>query len=102
MDMALSQEQKKDFSTPSVMEAPRYPYGLRITLSHEELQKLGFQKAPEIDTQYMIAGAAKVVEVRSDGEDEAGYTLELQIIDLEVKTAKTKGEDTTKVLYGEA
>lgn len=42
-DMELDDEDQLDMAIPAIPEKPRYPYGLRICLTHKELEKLGLK-----------------------------------------------------------
>jgi hypothetical protein len=94
----MSVEEKKDFSTPKP-QAPSYPYGLRISLGPDELEKLGIQDAPALDQEMVFKVKAFVAEVEkteSDG-DERGFKIDLQIAEMEeVKKEKSASE----ALYG--
>ena len=59
-DLRLSEMEKKDFSTPSTgPKAPKYPYGLKITLGPEELEKLGISELPQVDSFVNFEAKAK-------------------------------------------
>ena len=98
-DMSMSAEEKKDFSTPSSMKAPSYPYGLKISLGPEELEKLGIQDAPELDAEMEFKIKAFVSEVRkNDTEgDEKEFSVELQIKEMEQKKSE---KSASEALYG--
>lgn len=99
--MGYTEPEKKDFSTPSGPKAPKYPYGLRITLNSEEMKKLGFNDAPDMDQVFELKGSAKVIEVANTEEqgDVASYRVELQIVELELSGSKEE-ESNEQTLYG--
>lgn len=97
-DMRLTSEEKKDFSTPK-SSAPKYPYGLTITLGPEELEKLGLKEAPAVDTELSFKVKTFVKEVGRDEleGDESEYRVQLQITEMaEVKKDKTVAD----AMYG--
>lgn len=100
-DMRVSGETKKNFVTPEP-EVPTYPPGLRIRLSKEEADKVGFLKAPEIGATYAIMGLVEVVGVESEADDRRpnDFRVELQITDLALESEGEK-TGTATTLYGE-
>ena len=103
-DMRLSEQEKKDFSTPSPPQAPKYPMGLRIYLTNEELSKLGLKGTPKVEDSVKFKAEAEVVEVSV--EDETGdvpslrVALQIQEMYLE-EEKKEETSSTSQVLYGE-
>ena len=70
--MELSKKEGKEASPMAVKnEAPRYPYGLRISLENETLNKLGLDDLPKVGSYVKIRAEACVVSVSSN-EDEGG------------------------------
>src|SRR5262245_43380857 len=72
---------------------PDYPYGLRIELDKDALEKLGIDELPPTGVLVLLAAQASVVRVSSTEELEGeGYaSVCLQITDL--KLAPVRGED---------
>ncbi len=99
--MGYIEEEKKDMISVAP-DAPKYPYGLRISLGPEELEKLGLQSTPEVDVKYRLLCEAKVIEVSVvEGKgDDPSYRVELQIMDLEMKRHGEK-QSSEAVIYGE-
>jgi len=101
-DLRLSEMEKKDFSTPSAgPKAPKYPYGLKITLGPEELEKLGISELPQVDSFVDFEAKAQVVGVsvhESEG-DVNEHRLELQITEIYMKDKKEE-KSTESALYG--
>jgi hypothetical protein len=99
-DMALSSEEKKDFSTPS-NKAPEYPYGLCLRLGPEEFKKLGIP-VPKVEDKVLIYAEGFVKEVEVSGEEGMegkNYNVSLQVTSLEVKP-KSKDESPSDKFYG--
>lgn len=67
-------------------EAPdnEYPFGLRLMLDNDSLEKLGLENLPEVGKELGVEAKAKVAEVSESASEEAGKNrrLELQITDL--------------------
>jgi len=101
-DMRVSGEEQKNFVTPKP-EVPTYPHGLKISLEKEQLDRLGFLNAPGVGEKYAIMGLVEVVTVRS-GEDNAnsdGFSIELQITDLTLKSEESPKEKVSALFHGE-
>jgi hypothetical protein len=107
VDMRLSEEEKKDFSTPRQgPEAPKFPFGLRLRLGPDELKKLGFLSAPKVDDKLLLLGKSMVIEVAKRTEDEMklgelDFSVELQITELSVKGEEERPKSPSQVIYGE-
>jgi hypothetical protein len=101
MDMRVTSEEKRDFSTPRPPQAPEYPYGLRITLGPDELKKLGISEAPELGKMIKLMAEAKVVEVEVANQegDSSDFKVELQIQHLEFQK-KEENKSTSSIIYG--
>lgn len=99
IDMRYEQEELKDFSTPSA-EVPKYPYGLKLCLGKNEIEKLGI-KNPQINQKMEISAIVEVVEISSENEggDESSMEIELQVKEMEIK--KDEDKSSTSVMYGE-
>lgn len=83
-DMRMSSEEKSEMMTPS---APDYPYGLCISLSEDEIDKLGIDfSGVEPGTLLDIDVMAKVTsKSENDNGDGPQRRLELQIIMMDVE-----------------
>jgi hypothetical protein len=94
----MSTEKLEDGSEPVERDAPKYPYGLEISLNHESMTKLGLDKAPPMVGQFMtLTATVKVTSCRAEEEREGGTRLstELQITDMEIAPAKAEGDAKT-------
>jgi hypothetical protein len=96
VDMGQTPEEiKKDVSPMPAMEAPSaptYPYGLCISLTENELEKLGLEgDMPEIGELVHLMGMAKVTSVSEherelpDGTKKRCCRVELQIVALKAE-----------------
>jgi hypothetical protein len=77
----------------------KYPWGLRITLNNEELEKLGIDVSDfEIETSINITAKALITSVSSEqnmnegGKANTRDRLEFQITDLSIDNAEDFGE----------
>lgn len=104
IDMKNDPEEMKEESAPSALaEAPAYPYGLRVTLNDDSLEKLGIMTLPAIGKRMMMTC---IVEVRNTGayktSDGAESNMELQIVGLSLDAAPTEGDAASKLYAGAA
>lgn len=88
----------------TLVEQPRYPYGLCLHLDDEVMQRLGLKELPKVGKPIMVHAIADVTGVSENeyttegGKAEKRASVTIQITDL----ALTKPEDipdTAKVLY---
>lgn len=81
-DMAKSEEEASKDSSPLMMSENKYPYGLRISLSQDDLEKLGVDLADfEIGDVFPLDILAKVVGKNANETEggEANCCVSLQI-----------------------
>lgn len=100
--MVVSDMEKKESSILShVEDKPNYPYGLKITLDADTIEKLGLSDLPEVGSKVQIVAVAEVVNVRKDSEygDVAKHSIELQIQDMEASPESVE-KKASSVLYG--
>lgn len=105
INMQQSAEEAKEYTQPSVEDAPKYPWGLCITLNDDSLEKLGVKTLPGVDTEVTIVAKAVVTSVRENqtqgGESEA--SMDLQITDMQVSGLDTDlMSKTADMLYGKS
>ncbi len=95
VDMELSDEDKIDASMPIAMPSkPDYPYGLRISLTHKELEKLGLDADCDVGDMLDMRCFATVMSV-SKSEDDGGSrcSVELQIEKMAIEDEMDESED---------
>lgn len=75
-------EKAVEASTPPE-DAPRYPWGMSLTLDDEVLEKLGIDTLPALGTELELVAKVKVTRVSaSDDADGGKYrSLSLQLTD---------------------
>lgn len=93
-----AKEKNKSMMIGSSDSEERYPYGLRLTLDNDSLDKLGIKNLPAVGTVLMFEAKAKVVSTRQSattGSDDRSVDLQVTAIDLE------EGESAEEVKEGE-
>lgn len=92
--MELDDEDKLDSSGPIPMPSkPDYPYGLRISLTHRELEKLGLEADCEVGDMIDIRCFATVTSVsKSEDGDGQRCCVELQIEKMAVENEMEEEE----------
>lgn len=102
IDMSYDISEQKDFSLPQPQ--PKYPYGLKICLSENELKKLNLEGIPQVGKKFKAEILVEVVQVSAEGGegDMKEHRVELQIKEMELKKEKSEDEMTaSKVIYGD-
>ena len=80
VDLRLDPASAPAAEAPSMLSAPDYPSGLRIPVTHEELEKLGINEDPNVGDLIHFAAMAEVLSFTSgDGEGGPHRRVELQI-----------------------
>ena len=106
INLAHSEEEKKDMKDSMAVEAPRYPYGLEIDLDPATVKKLGLSDVPKVGEKFMVLAIAEVSAVRKDRgvqDDSVGFSVSLQVTDMDIKKEEQKEKkDSASVLYGGA
>lgn len=90
-------EQGLSMDEALVGAAPKYPYGLRITLEDAVLKKLGLSKLPEVGQTMGLHAMVKVVSVSDDngpaGSSELSVSLQITDMALEEKSEDQKRDE---------
>jgi hypothetical protein len=101
VDMKMSAEEVKEYTEPSVGDAPEYPYGLRISLDDDALEKLGLTQLPAVGTKMQLSATVEVCSTSAystqEGESEASVSL--QITAMELGSAQ-QSTSAASMLYG--
>lgn len=101
MKMAAQKAKEECAPTSLATDAPRYPWGLCLTLEYDALEKLGIEDLPEVDTELTLT--AKVVVTGTSSRQTQGgeeqKSLSLQITDMALAGAKDKDDKPESVLY---
>ena len=86
INMTLSAEEVKEETQPPTADAPKYPWGLCLTLNDDTLEKLGVKTLPAVGTVVTIVAKAQVSSIRdyqTQGSDSEA-SIDLQITDMQV------------------
>ncbi len=66
IDMQMGAEETAEQISPTPADAPKYPWGLCITLNDDSLEKLGVKTLPAVDTEVTIVAKAVVSATREN------------------------------------
>ncbi|MGA9070076.1 MAG: capsid staple protein [Terracidiphilus sp.] len=105
IDMESSPEEKREMVSPSVSEAPKYPWGLCITLNDDSLEKLGVKTLPAVGTVVTIVAKATVSTTCKNATvgEESESSMDLQITDMQIDGLdKDLFGRASDLLYGKA
>lgn len=99
-NVALAPDEAKDMYEPKeASDAPKYPYGLRLCLNKETLEKLGLGELP-VGSRVMVMGEGSVVSLNShqemDGDKNLSMGVQIEMLAVEPKTTV---DDVSKRLY---
>jgi len=101
--MKISAAARKKYAEPSLAsgDAPRYPWGLALTLDDDALEKLGIDTLPKVGGALMLIARVEVTRTSSDvSEDKKKrQSLSLQITDCCLEPEATRDTIET-ALYG--
>jgi hypothetical protein len=89
VNMKMSAEQAMEYPSSDLSEAPKYPYGLSISLEDDAIDKLGIGWKLEVGDTVSINAKARVTSksARETMLSDTEESLCLQITDMEVKPA---------------
>lgn len=101
VNMKLAPAEAKKMAEPCAMgDAPRYPWGLQLTLDNDAIEKLGLDALPEVGASVQLVANVTVTAVsmnQTEGGDER-KSVSLQITDMGLATTKKKSAESS--LYG--
>lgn len=103
INMENTPEEAKEMVSSSPGDAPKYPWGLALSLNDESLTKLGIDNLPGVGTEVMIVAKASVTSVSQRQTENEGSKscLDLQITEMQVSgTQKDVLGRATDALYG--
>lgn len=102
IDMARS-ESAQD-ATPLMPQENKYPYGLQICLTHEELEKLGVDHSDwEVGATFHLHALAKVTSISENETESNGKSCDvrLQITHLQGESEDEENEESDEHEDGE-
>lgn len=93
IDLAMSPDEARDFAVPSFSDQPRYPYGLCISFTEKELEKLDlpFDEICVGDIVHMHCFA--VVTSKSSNETQDGKSNQRVELQIEKIAAEDEAEE---------
>lgn len=84
----------------SEREESKFPHGLKIYLTQEELEKMGFKNLPKTGAKFYLKGFAFVSGSSMEGHDfDSDKSLTLQITNLDLAMIKEE-PDIDQMFYG--
>lgn len=95
-------EQMVKAFSPTADNSPRYPYGLRLDLSSESLEKLGMKAMPKVGAKLMLEAEVEVQSVSIGDSVDGGKNRSLSIQVTEMALGTGKEESDEEKFYGEA
>lgn len=92
VDMKRSKADMKEANTPISLGKEEYPYGLRIRLEKDDLEKLGMtKKLPAVGDEVMVEAMCKVISVSENAsENHDSSSVEYQIMHISIEPHETK------------
>jgi hypothetical protein len=98
----VDMKREEDFSYPDCAPSP-YPYGLRITLTKEDLAKLGVDEMPECgdEVAFYVCGCVISTEQRVNEQGETGCVgVQIKCMSIEEPPAEETEEREDAVKGG--
>ena len=86
--LKISAKKAKEMNESTLVgrEEDRYPYGTRIDLDKDALEKLGIKNLPAVGTEMMIECKVTVIGVReSASRENTSRSMELQITAMDIE-----------------
>lgn len=102
INMQMDQEEASEYSQGSVAsDAPKYPYGLSISLDDGSLSKLAMDQLPRVGDTFMVMAKVQVSNVseRQNMSNDSEASVGLQITDMAIEKP-FEAMDAEKALYG--
>lgn len=97
--MKMTAKEAKEYASPStaVADAPQFPYGLRVELNNDSLDKLAMKDMPKIGDRFTMTctveacGCASYTE--RDGDENRSLSLQITDMALVPMAAKKSAAD---------
>lgn len=82
------------------MEDREYPWGLKVHLEDEDLEKLGIDMLPDVGGKRLMIARVEIVSAsRHDTQDGVDRSMSLQITDMKLREDEPE-RDPADVMYG--
>lgn len=100
--MKVSAAAKEKAVTLATDSPPEYPWGLRVNLDNDALEKLGLTTLPKVGTAMVLHANVEVYSVSEHEAQEGGphRSLELQITELALGTERSTEEKAARLYSG--
>lgn len=80
-----------------------YPYGMRLHLDTEALEKLGISELPEVGTELMLMAKVVVQDVHSsDSAHGSNRSIGIQLTDAALEKPKKASKASEEIFYGKS
>lgn len=106
INLALSKEEAREMQprTMAEPELPMYPYGLRIELDDDAIEKLGITELPKVGAEMMVTAKVCVVSTstseRQGGDEECCVSLQITDLAIGDEDETPAKRNPVKALYG--
>lgn len=103
ISMKMSKEEAQEYTSPTVADAPEYPWGLSISLDEDDLAKLGISTMPPVGATLMLQAQVTVTGTsqRDTQGGEQEQCVDMQITDMAL-SAGSGAAGMADRLYGSA
>lgn len=100
VDMTLTAADARKMTEPSIAaDAPRYPWGLSISIDGDALERLGIEDLPEVGESLQLRALVEVTSTSiNESQTEQRRSLGLQITAMCLEPAPKKS-DASETLY---
>jgi hypothetical protein len=107
VDLKRSKKERSKEMAPASSDPNRYPYGTRISLDHDEMEKLGMNKAPRVGDEVHVMAKGHVESASEhDHGDGPRRHVSIQLKHMGVKhksqSGRAGGKDTDMQEGGKA
>lgn len=83
VDLEMSDDESN--TDPAAPDAPRFPFGLSLSLNDEMLGRLGIDSLPSVGAKMIVAGVGEVTDVSErQGQEGADRSVTIQLQRAEV------------------
>jgi hypothetical protein len=81
VDIKLPKRDTKEMSKPIEVERDRWPYGMRLTFEHEQVDKLPHLEKMKVGQKVSVEGIGEVTSIRMHEEKDGKkqYSVEVQL-----------------------
>ena len=89
VDLKMTKKEKKESAPTAVSGMPDYPWGTRLSLNDEALEKLGMKTLPRVGDKVQVTGVGVITSVsQHESEKREDRNVEIQIQQIGIDTGK--------------